>query len=67
MYRVDILSALTGEWFEYTSLHQPATLGMAEALGRGLQRQGQPYRIVEVTGNEQSASDFLKVYTRWEP
>jgi hypothetical protein len=67
MYRVDIKSTLTGEWFEYTSLHQPTTLEMAEALGRGLQRQGQQFRIVEVTGKENSADQFVKLFMRWEP
>jgi hypothetical protein len=66
-YRVDILSTLTGEYFEYTSLHQPITLGMAEALGRGLERQKAFHRIVEVTGKENHASEFVKIYSRWEP
>ena len=49
-YRVD-LRLVTGEWIEYTSLKVPLTREMAEALGRGLKRQGTGGRIVEVPAN----------------
>ena len=46
-FRVD-LQLVTGEWIEYSSLKKPVTREMAEALGRGLKRQGAGGRIVEV-------------------
>jgi len=51
-YRVDMLMLSTGTYAEYTALNAPVTLAMAEALGRGLKRQGQPGRIVSVPGDE---------------
>lgn len=51
-YRVDFLMEATGTYAEYTSLKAPVTLAMAQALGRGLKRQGQSGRIVTVPGNE---------------
>jgi len=50
-YRVD-LKLVTGEWIEYTSLRVPVTLEMAEALGRGLQRQHAAGRIVAVPSGD---------------
>jgi hypothetical protein len=46
-YRVEYLVAETQRFVAYTSLKQPVTLAMAEALGRGLKRQGQAGRILE--------------------
>jgi hypothetical protein len=45
-YRLD-LRLVTGEWIEYTSLKVPVSREMADALGRGLKRQGAGGRIVE--------------------
>jgi hypothetical protein len=47
-YRIDLKLATTGSYIEYTSLKVPVTREMAEALGRGLKRQGAPGRIVRV-------------------
>jgi len=47
-FRVDLKLTTTGTYIEYTSLKVPVTLEMAEALGRGLKRQGAAGRIVEV-------------------
>jgi hypothetical protein len=51
-YRVDLKLTTTGTFIEYTSLKVPVTLEMAEALGRGLQRQHAAGRIVAVPSGE---------------
>lgn len=45
-YLVEFLVFETGLYAAYTHPQKPVSRGMAEALGRGLKRQGQPGRIV---------------------
>jgi hypothetical protein len=51
-FRVDLKLTTTGTYIEYTSLKIPITLEMAEALGRGLKRQGAAGRIVRIPSQE---------------
>jgi hypothetical protein len=53
-FRVDLKLADSsgGGFIEYTAIKIPVTLEMAEALGRGLKRQGAAGRIVEVPGEK---------------
>ena len=51
-YRVDVWLTLPQSYTEYTALRAPVTLAMAEALARGLKRQGAAGRIVTVPGGE---------------
>jgi hypothetical protein len=47
-YRVDLYQHQFKFWMEYTHRTKPVTLEMAQALARGLTRQGQGCRIVEL-------------------
>ena len=51
-YRVDLWLELPQCYTEYTAKKEPVTREMAEALGRGLKRQGAGGRIVAVPSEQ---------------
>lgn len=70
-YRIDILAMKDGKpevpkrWIMYTSRNDTVTLEFAEALGRGLERQSQPFRICEVTGKEKEPHEYIRIVYRF--